>query len=136
MQTFRHYEDPAVFTEEPDYLVPPSSMAWGLSTLVSGAVGVAATVIGLIARVGDGIDQTWFHPVVQVLNANHTALLVAIELGGGVLLILAAASRWRRLSGLVGLATVVGGVFAAVQTSDVHRQLGIEDWWAWGIVGA
>jgi hypothetical protein len=138
MRTFRRYEDPAVervVTEDPDYLAPAYG-GWGISTFVAGAVGVAATVIGLIALVRAGIDKSWFQPVVQVLDANHTALLGALELGGGVLLILAAASRARGLSALVGLAMVVGGVFAAVQTSDVHRQLAIEDWWAWVIVGA
>ena len=108
---------------------------WSLSDVLIALVGAAMTVVGAIALVRTGVDRSWYRPVTEVLEANHTPLLGAIEVGAGVLLMLAGAFRSRALAALIGLAMVVGGILGAVETSEVSRELAIEDWWAWLAVG-
>jgi hypothetical protein len=137
MRTLRRYEDPELVTGTRDDTARGyRGVGWSLGSAVAAIVGVAYAVVGLIALVRAGVDETWYRPVVQVLDANHTALLGAIEVGGGVLLLLAGASRSRGLAALIGLAMVVAGVVAGTQTGDLARQLAIEDWWAWTVAGA
>jgi hypothetical protein len=143
MRVLRRHEEP-LRTDDVEYVdrtVAPSyattvAGGWTVGGALVAAVGVAVALVGLVALVRAGVDDTWFRPVVQVLDANHTALLGALELGAGALLILAGALQWRGLAALVGLAMIVGGVFGAIETSEVSRQLAIEDWWAWTGAGA
>src|SRR5262245_55958904 len=122
MRTLRRHDDPALVTDDRDD-VAPSYGGWSVGSAVAAIVGAAYAVIGLIGLIRAGIDESWYRPVVQVLDANHTPLLAALEVGGGVLLLVAAASRSRSLAALLGLAMVVAGVVAAVQTEDLARQL-------------
>jgi len=98
-------------------------------------IGAGMALVGLLVLSRTGIDRTWYRPVVQVLDANHTAALGAAEVGAGALLILAGVARSRAAAALVGLAIAVMGALAAIETSEVRRELAIEDWWAWLLAG-
>jgi hypothetical protein len=123
--------------EQPDRVVEDVVVTrWSIADLVVTLVGVALTVVGALGLARAEVNDTWFSPVVDVVGANHTALLAAAELGAGVLIILAGVARRRVLATLFGLALAVLGVIAAIESAEVERELAIEDWWAWVLVAA
>jgi hypothetical protein len=109
---------------------------WSIADALVALIGAALAVVGGIALARAEVDSTWFRPVVDVLDADHTALLGVAELGAGILLILVAAARSRALAILLGVALAVAAAVAAVESAEVRRELAIEDWWAWLLCGA
>lgn len=105
-------------------------LRWDLPALLAAATGVALVVIGVLALVRAGIDGTWYRPVVEVAGISHTPLLGAIEVGIGVLLVLAAMAGARVLAALVALAAGIGAVVVAIEPGAVDRELAIETGWA------
>jgi hypothetical protein len=81
-----------------------------------------------------GVNDTWFRPRVEVLDANHTALLGAIEVGAGILLLVAGLVRIRVLVAVLGLAMAIAATAAAIDPAELQRELAIERWWAWTLV--
>ncbi|MGH9213129.1 MAG: hypothetical protein ACRD2C_21025 [Acidimicrobiales bacterium] len=124
--------DDAVVSRRPAGVV---ASRWSVADGLVAIIGAGLALIGLVALVRTGVDDTWFRPVERVLDANHTALLGAGELGAGVLLMLAGAAPSRALAALVGLGMAVGGALAAIETNEVSRELAIEEWWAWTLAG-
>jgi hypothetical protein len=117
-----------------DHVVVSPGLSLGpLLALVAGA---ALAVVGAVALLRAGVDDTWYRPRVQVIDASHTALLGALELGAGVLLLLAGLLRSRALVTVFGLAMAIAATAAAIDPAEVRRELAIERWWAWTIVGA
>ena len=106
-----------------------------LGSLVAIVAGGALAVVGAVALLRAGVDETWYRPRVQVLDANHTALLGALEVGAGALLLLAGLLRVRVLVAVLGLAMAVAATAAAIDPAELHRELAIERWWAWTLVG-
>jgi hypothetical protein len=104
---------------------------WSVADAVVAVVGAGLALVGAIALVRTGVDKSWFRPVVNVLDARHTPLLGAIELGAGVLIMLSAPLRSRAPSALLGLGGAILAALAAIQNSDVQRELAIEERWAW-----
>ena len=47
------------------------------------AAGAVLAVVGAVALLRAGVDESWFTPQVQVLDADHTALLGVAEIGAG-----------------------------------------------------
>ena len=109
--------------------------SWSIADAVVAVVGAGLALVGAIALVRTGVDKSWFTPVRNVLDFRHTALLGAIELGAGALLMLSAPLRSRAPSALLGLAGAVAAALAAVQHDSVQRQLAIERNWAWILAG-
>ena len=123
--------------EHPDEVVEDVVVTrWSVADLVVTLVGVGLTVVGALGLARAGVNETWFSPVVDVVGADHTALLAAAELGAGVLIIVAGVARRRVLATLFGLAVAVLGAIAAIESAEVERELAIEDWWAWVLVAA
>lgn len=94
--------------------------------------GAAALVLGIIAVVRTGIDDSLSDPVETVLWWDHTALLGLFEIGAGALMILGAlhpAMRW--LGGLVGLAAIVGGVLILAEVDWTMNELGATRDFGW-----
>ena len=108
---------------------------WSIADAIVAIVGAGLAMVGATARVRPGVDRTWFRSVEQVAEANHTQLLGMVELGAGVLLMLAAALRLRALTALLGLAGAIGGALAAIENAEVTRELAIEENWAWLMAG-
>jgi hypothetical protein len=108
---------------------------WSWADAAVAVIGAGLALVGLIALARAGIDRTWYRPVVRVLDADHTAALGAAEVGAGALLVLAGVARSRAAAALVGLAIAVMGALSAIETSEVRRELAIEEWWAWLLAG-
>lgn len=109
---------------------------WSWADGVVALAGAALALIGAVALVRTGVNSTWFRPEVEVLGASHTALLGALEVGAGALLVLSAVARSRVLITLLGLAVAVAGAVAAIETAEFSRELAIETWWGWTLAGA
>ncbi|HEX8804006.1 MAG TPA: hypothetical protein VF743_07425 [Acidimicrobiales bacterium] len=108
---------------------------WSWADAVVALIGAGITLIGVVAMTRAGVDSSWYRPRVEVLDAQHTALLGAIEAGVGALLMLTAVFRLRILSTLIGLGMVVAGAYAAIESGELYRELAIEDWWALSAAG-
>jgi hypothetical protein len=110
--------------------------SWNLASIAAIAAGAALAVVGAVALVRTGINDTWFRPVEQVLDANHTPLLGAIEVGAGVVLVLLGIAGSRFLVAAAGIAGALLATAAAVEPEELSRELAIESWWAWVLAGA
>lgn len=103
---------------------------WDVASLLAMAVGVALVVIGAVALVRAEVDSTWYSPVVEVAGAGHTALLGAVEVGVGVLLILAGLAHARILAAFVALVAGVGAALVALEPELADRELALDRSWA------
>jgi hypothetical protein len=113
--------------------------AWpsvGLGPLLAISTGAALAVVGSVALVRTGIDATWFRPQVEVLDADHTALLGALEIAAGLLLLLAGLTGSRVPVAILGLAMALGATALAIEPEELQRELAIERWWAWTLAAA
>jgi hypothetical protein len=108
---------------------------WSWANAVVAVIGAGVALVGLIALARAGIDRTSYRPVVEVLDADHTAALGAAEVGAGLLFMLAGIARSRAAAAFLGLATAIIGGLVAIETAEVRRELAIEAWWAWGLAG-
>jgi hypothetical protein len=115
------------------------TLAWpsvSLGPLLAIVIGAALAVLGAVALVRTGIDATWFRPRVEVLDADHTALLGALEIGAGLLLLLAGLTGSRLPVAILGLAMALGATAVAIEPEELQRELAIERWWAWTLAAA
>jgi hypothetical protein len=116
-----------------------STSAWprvSLASLLAIAAGAALAVVGSVALLRTGIDSTWFRPRIEVLDADHTALLGALEIGAGLLLLLAGLTGSRVVVAVLGLAMALGATAIAIEPEELQRELAIERWWAWALAAA
>jgi hypothetical protein len=107
-----------------------------LAPLLAIAAGAALAVVGAVALVRTGIDGTWFRPQTEVLDADHTALLGVLEIGAGLLLLLAGLTGYRVPVAILGLAMALGTTALAIEPEELQRELAIERWWAWTLAAA
>jgi peptidoglycan/LPS O-acetylase OafA/YrhL len=113
-----------------DEVIETTTRRWDVGSVLATAAGVALTVIGILALVRTGVDGTWYEPVEQIAGVQHTPLLGAIEVGVGVLLILAGLAGARTLAALVALAAGVAALIVAIEPSLVDDELAMERGWA------
>lgn len=113
-----------------DEMVETVRPRWDVASMLAVAAGVALVVIGAIALVRAEIDSTWYDPVVSVLGADHTALLGAIEVGVGAVLIIAGLAGARAFAALVALLAGIGAAIVAIEPELVDRELAIDRGWA------
>ena len=105
--------------------------------VVAGALGLIVAIIGVITVSRAGIDSSMNDPIVRAAGFDQSALLGAIEVGLGLLLILGALSYAAR--GLiigVGVIMVLGGVFIGAASSDLLRDAGTVHSTGWAIMVA
>jgi hypothetical protein len=102
---------------------------WNPAAVLAVVAGAALAVVGLVAVIRTGLDDTWFRPEVEVLGANHTPLLGAAEIGIGVVLLLIGLLGNRALVGLAGIAAALVGTAVAVEPEELSR-VAVESWWA------
>ncbi len=107
-----------------------------LGPLLAIAAGAALAVVGSVALVRTGIDGTWFRPRIEVLEADHTALLGALEIAAGLLLLLVGLTGSRVPVAILGLAMALGATALAIEPEELQRELAIERWWAWTLAAA
>jgi hypothetical protein len=92
--------------------------------------GIALTVIGAVAAARAGFDGPWDEPIVEVAGVSHTALLGLIEVGVGLLTILAGLSRDRGTMLFASIAFGVAALVAAIEPGIGGDSLAIERGWA------
>jgi hypothetical protein len=110
-----------------------SSARFAPDALIAAGVGLVLIVIGLIAITRGGFSGSMSDPVIEVLGFRHTTTLGLIEIGIGVVLLIAGASRSRSMATFGGLVLVVAGFVGAVQTDSFATNLALESsmgWWA------
>jgi hypothetical protein len=108
---------------------------------VAGAIGIAAIVFGAFALADTGFDPDHLRrPHDSIATFHHTPLLALIEIGFGVLMLLAAFGTFIG-RGLMTAASVGALVFGIVIVTDLwpnrlHEWLGVHDRHGWLYVGA
>jgi hypothetical protein len=110
--------------------------AWSPAAILATIAGAGLAVVGIITLIRTGVNETWYRPVTEVLDANHTPFLGAIEVGVGVLLLLLGLSGSRFLVAAAGIAGALLATAAAVEPEELTRELAIERWWAWALAAA
>ncbi len=104
---------------------------YAFDSFVVGLVGLALTLVGLVAVTRAGFNGPMDLPVVSVLGFTHTATLGLIEAGIGIFLLISAASTSRSSAIFFGLVLGVGAFVGAVQTKSFRRSLALESGLAW-----
>jgi hypothetical protein len=109
-----------------DEVVETTTHRWDVGSVLATAAGVALTVIGILALIRTGVNETWYEPVENIAGTSHTPLLGAIEVGVGVLLILAGLAGARMLAALIAVAAGVAALVVAIEPSLVDDELAME----------
>jgi hypothetical protein len=99
------------------------------------AAGAALAIVGCVVLLRTGVDETWLRPRAEFLDADHTALLGVLEIGAGLILLLAGLTGSRVLVAIVGLSMALGATALAIEPEELQRELAIERWWAWALAG-
>jgi hypothetical protein len=113
-----------------DETVDVRETRWDLGSALAVAAGIALVVFGVLALVRTGVNSTWYEPVEQVLGMDHTPLLGAVEIGAGVLLVLAGLAGARMLAALVAAAIGVAATIVAIEPDVANPEFAIERNWA------
>jgi len=87
-------------------------------------------VVGVVAAARTGIDDTWYRPVEAVAGLRHTQLLGGLEVGVGVLLVIAGLAGARGLAALVCITGAMAAGVAAIEPALVADELALQRWWA------
>ncbi|HEX6236998.1 MAG TPA: hypothetical protein VFZ68_07375 [Acidimicrobiales bacterium] len=106
-----------------------------LAAPVAIAAGAVLAVVGSVALLRSGVDATWYRPRVEVLDADHTALLGVIEIAVGVVLLIVGLKGWRIPVAIIGMALALGGTAVAIEPGALRQELAVESWWA-GVIAA
>jgi hypothetical protein len=135
-RTVEHHE---LVRDDRPVAVPPEKVRERVTTfapgqLVSLAVGIFAIVVGLIAVIRAGLDGSLADPTVSVLGWDHTAWTGLIEMGAGLLLVVAGlGAAGRPLSVLIGVAAVVAGVLVLAEFESMPDELALERDFGWPV---
>ncbi|HZA76848.1 MAG TPA: hypothetical protein VE623_10725 [Acidimicrobiales bacterium] len=109
---------------------------WGLGSVVVLLAGAALAVLGVVAAGRTGIDDTWYQPVAAVAGLRHTALLAGLEVGVGVLLVVAGLAGARGAAALVCITGAMAAGVAAIEPELVADELALQRWWAVALAAA
>lgn len=107
-----------------------SAAGWNPVRPLAVLAGAALIALGIVGLSRTELDESWYAPVVAVARIDHTALLAAIELGVGVVLVIAGLSGARQLIAVMGVAVAVAAAISAADPDLWVRELGIERWWS------
>ncbi|HKY65116.1 MAG TPA: hypothetical protein VJM49_02055, partial [Acidimicrobiales bacterium] len=109
---------------------------WDTFGFLTAGAAVALAVFGGLALVRAGVDDTWYSPVVEVAQIDHTAGLGAIEVGVAALVLLPLVFGLRMIAALVAIAGGVVAAVAAIDPDRVSADLALERGWAVGLAVA
>jgi hypothetical protein len=142
----RRVVDPAGYTEAPERVVSEVETGpWSPAQVVALAIGLFFAVLGGIALARTGLDLNDVHHPHRIVgwgDWHHTPLLALIELGFGVLMLLAGAipGAWRSAMGLLSTVAVGFGIFVVADAAParLHTWLGVHraNGWLYIVVGA
>jgi hypothetical protein len=91
---------------------------------------IALGVVGAVAIARAGLSGPLDQPVVEVAGVTHTAILGLVELGAGVVLLLAGLSRDRGAILFTSILFGAAALVAAIEPSVGGDALAIERSWA------
>lgn len=104
----------------------------GPGQLLAMAIGLFFVIIGILTLVRAGVDGSFDDPTVNVLGFDRTAWVGALEVGVGVLFVLAGLMfRGRPLALLVAAAILVAGVLVIAEPSRVPDELAVQREYGW-----
>ena len=103
---------------------------WDLPSFLTAAAAVALAVVGGLALVRTGVDDTWYSPVEEVARIDHTAALGAIEVGVAALVLITLLVGLRMVAALVAIAGGVVAAVAAIDPEEISADLALERGWA------
>lgn len=103
---------------------------WDTFGFLTAAYGAALAAMGTVALVRTGIDESWYRPVTEVAGVRQSPLMGAIELGAGVVLVLALLFGLRMFAALAAIAGGVVATVVAIEPSRVNPELAIQRGWA------
>src|SRR5438445_4573594 len=142
----RRVVDANGYTETPARAVTEvESGPWSPAQVVALAIGLFFAVLGGIALARTGLDVNDVHHPHRIVgwgNWHHTPLLALIELGFGVLMMVAGAvpGAWRGAMGLLSAVAFGFGIFIVADAAPVrlHLWLGVHhaNGWLYIVVGA
>jgi hypothetical protein len=92
--------------------------------------------MGTVALVRTGVDESWYEPVTEVAGVRQSPLMGAIELGAGVVLVLALLFGLRMFAALAAIAGGVVATVVAIEPSRVNPELAIQRGWAIALAAA
>lgn len=124
---------PVVATTTTEEVAPTATKrryTWGQVLIL--LAGIASLVFGIGAIALAGLAGSITEPVVQVFTFDHTPLLGVIEVGVGVVLILAAlipGGRW--VAGLIGGGAIAGGALILAEYEWTQTELAAEQRFGW-----
>ena len=107
---------------------------WGQVLIL--LAGAASLVFGVAAVALAGLAGSITDPIVDVFGFSHTPLLGVIEVGAGVVLILAAlvpGGRW--VAALVGGGAIAGGALILAEYEWTQTELAAEQAFGWVAIG-
>ena len=118
-----------------DTRVATSRLVVSPGQVIAGVLGLVIAVIGVMTVARGGIDSSLNVPVVRAAGLDQSAMLGAIELGLGLLMLLGALSYAAR--GLVvgvGVVMVLGGVLLGAAGSTILHDVGTVHGTGWTIM--
>ncbi len=99
--------------------------------IIAGLVGLALLLMGLIVVTRGGFDGEMSDPVFEVLGFTHTTTLGLIEVGLGLCLLIAGATRSRSGAAFFGAVLGIAGFVGAVQNDSFNDSLALESSMGW-----
>jgi hypothetical protein len=108
---------------------------WSPSQIAPLAGGVVLIIFGLAAIIKGGLGGAVDAPVVSVFGYAHTPLLGLIELGAGILFVIAGLVPYGRTPGIVlGVLTAIGGGLILADLNWVNRHLTTDSDFGWILI--
>lgn len=135
MSVIEHHEVVENGDARTDTKVATTRLVVSPGQVIGGVLGLVIAVIGIMTVARAGIDSSMNVPMVRAAGFDQSAMLGAIELGLGLLLILGALSYAARgLIVAVGVAMVLGGVFIGAAGSTILRDVGTVHGTGWALM--
>lgn len=128
--------NPMLPASEHESSVVVSRQRLSVASLLGAVAGIALVAVGLIAVLRGGLGGPIDEPVVEVMGLTHTPLLGLVDIGMGLLLLLAAVTASRGALALLGSLGIVAGAVALAETSEVQQRLAAESAFGWMWIGA
>jgi hypothetical protein len=134
----RRVSEPDDYTETPDHVSEVESGPWSPAQVLALGIGLFFAVLGGVALARTGLDLSNVHDPHRVAgwgDWHHTPLLALIELGFGVLMLLAAVlpGASRGVMGLLSAVALGFGIFivADAMPDRLHTWLGVHNANGW-----
>jgi hypothetical protein len=135
MSVVQHHDVVETGDTRTETKVATSRLVVSPGQVIAGVLGLVMAVIGIMAVSRGGIDSSMNVPMVRTAGLDQSAMLGAIELVLGLLLILGALNyAARSLIVGIGVVMVLGGVFLAAASSNLLADVGTVHGTGWVIM--